>query len=180
MRRIFSSSHRSALRLFPFLGAALFGLTSCVALVPFIESEPAPACATCGVRTEVNYSNTPTRSMTASQRQRGYMRYYMLQLQNPNPAARATAATTLGEYGRVAEPAVPQLLRALHDENKFVRRAAVKALPKIAPESAAVQTGIRAAKQDKDPWVAHSAGKISTGQQVGGTSREVIKAPASK
>ena len=54
-------------------------------------------------------------------------------LENPNPGARAMAATSLTGMGPAAEPAVPALSRALADQNLNVRYCAATALKAVGP-----------------------------------------------
>lgn len=53
------------------------------------------------------------------------------QLEDPNPLARAMAATNLGMKGEAAKKAVPALEALRDDPNEKVRSAAEKALSKI-------------------------------------------------
>lgn len=73
-----------------------------------------------------------------------------------NDAVRTTAATELGFIGQ----ARPDVLIALKtatwkDRSKWVRRAAVKSVYKLAGRDA-IPT-LKNALKDKDPWVVHSA-----------------------
>jgi HEAT repeat protein len=52
-------------------------------------------------------------------------------LRHTNSGVRATAANTLGYYGKLAEPALPELHRAKLDGNPDVRRIATEAIRRI-------------------------------------------------
>ncbi len=85
------------------------------------------------------------------------LRRYLVQLKDKQPAVRATAATSIGLLGPKATVAVQPLIVALNDQDKFVRRAAVKSLAKIGSREAVEP--IRRKLQDRDKYVAHSAAR---------------------
>jgi len=61
-------------------------------------------------------------------------------LNDPDPSVRGNAATSLGNFGSLAKPAVPELLKLLRDTNSYVSGTvsdrAAKMLMKIDPEAA--------------------------------------------
>ena len=85
------------------------------------------------------------------------LKRYLVQLQDKQPAVRATAATSIGLLGPKASGAVQPLILALNDQDKFVRRAAVKSLAKIGSKDAVEP--IRRRLNDRDKYVAHSAAR---------------------
>jgi HEAT repeat protein len=50
---------------------------------------------------------------------------------------RGNAATSLGNFGSAAKPAVPELLKLLQDTNDYPRKRAMEMLRMIDPEAAA-------------------------------------------
>ncbi len=85
------------------------------------------------------------------------LKRYLVQLRDKQAAVRATAATSIGLLGPKATVAVQPLILALNDQDKFVRRAAVKSLAKIGSREAVEP--IRRKLQDRDKYVAHSAAR---------------------
>lgn len=82
----------------------------------------------------------------------------LAQLQSNDPAARTCAVTDLGFLPTHRAQIVPPLSRAVvHDKSKWVRRAAVKSLAKIAPREAIPL--LEVALRDSDRWVQHSAAR---------------------
>jgi HEAT repeat protein len=63
-------------------------------------------------------------------------------LQDPERKVRQHAAAYLAEFGPLAKDAVPGLLQAVKDNDRFVRQQAANALKRIDPEAAA-KAGVR-------------------------------------
>lgn len=66
---------------------------------------------------------------------------------------RTSAAYALGKIGPKAKAAVPDLIAMLKDENKYHRKAAVKALIRISPDDEKVRSELLALKNDPAPEV---------------------------
>ncbi|HQH27297.1 MAG TPA: HEAT repeat domain-containing protein, partial [Oligoflexia bacterium] len=82
------------------------------------------------------------------------------QLKHNDAAVRTNAATDLGAIGPGAHDAIEPLAQAARDDSsKWVRRAAVKSLPRISSGPRVVDV-LAAACNDKDRWVAQSAEKV--------------------
>lgn len=159
-------------------------LSGCFALLPFVDTETAAKeSAANGYREHygesyVSAHDVPLSSSGSSTR--GYsapcrdgvcgrsgrratdrtsllLNRYLVQLRDKQAAVRATAATSIGLLGPKATIAVQPLIVALNDQDKFVRRAAVKSLAKIGSREAVEP--IRRRLQDRDKYVAHSAAR---------------------
>ena len=81
-------------------------------------------------------------------------------LSDPDVGVREAAAAALCEFGTDGRAAIPDLLRAMQDENEIVRRRAIRALGFVADpaESAdAVVPALIAATEDSDPGVSLQA-----------------------
>lgn len=90
-------------------------------------------------------------------------------LRHRDPATRTTAATDLGVLGYRHQKVGLALMQAVqHDQSKWVRRAAVKALGKLR-FSAAAQV-LRAATFDSDQFVSQSASQVLKGFSGGDTA----------
>jgi HEAT repeat protein len=81
-------------------------------------------------------------------------------LADPDDGVRETAAAALCDFGVAGRPAIPNLLRAIQDENAIVRRRVIRALGLVADhvESAdVVVPALIAATEDSDEGVALQA-----------------------
>ena len=129
----------------------LLGLSSCVAVVPFVEPDQQATgkleCNSC--RASLRY-----REAKFAVKESRYERL-LKQLQAPSDVNRAHAAYWLGEMRGNAVRASPQLVFALSDQSIWVRRAAAKALGKIGDEKSL--PALKSARNDKDKFVADSA-----------------------
>ena len=159
-------------------------LSGCFALLPFVDTETAAKESEAKAYREhygesyataqdvpLSSSGSYTRGYSAPCRdglcgreaRRGadrsslMLKRYLVQLRDKQPAVRATAATSIGLLGPKATIAVQPLIVALNDQDKFVRRAAVKSLAKIGSREAVEP--IRRKLQDRDKYVAHSAAR---------------------
>src|SRR5205814_361410 len=78
-------------------------------------------------------------------------------LLSPKPALRMWGAISLGRFGDVAAPAVPELVKALNDGQESVRIEITNALMKIAPEvlerieSGKIQKGVGKSETNPSP-----------------------------
>src|SRR5262245_4655567 len=68
-------------------------------------------------------------------------------LQDSNVNVRATAAWTLGEYGRLAAPAATALVSALGDSSESVRDRASEGIPRLGVPEHTVPLLIRAVEE---------------------------------
>lgn len=162
------------------------GLSACVVLVPFVETdltnskagrssrlEPAQAAQSVSSGPLVYAAPKAVFVLEASRVAAGLpprfaasrgalttearIRALLARLGDPNAAVRTNAATDLGLIGPQARAALGPLIRAVRsDESKWVRRAAVKALVKISCAPEVVKT-LQLALGDSNEWVAHSA-----------------------
>jgi HEAT repeat protein len=62
-------------------------------------------------------------------------------LSDPHWGVRGNAAFSLGTFRSAAKPAVPELLKLLHDTNDYPRKRAMEMLLKLDPEAAAKAVG---------------------------------------
>ena len=147
-----------------FLRVALFislcSLTGCF-LVPLVEPDAqARGEKTCSIcRGALRYSASQRVGSTSGVASK--VSRLTNQLQSAEAVNRAHAAYWLGELGANSQTAVPQLIVALADGDKWVRRASAKALGKIGDRAAVVP--LRVAARDKDPFVAESAKRALKG-----------------
>ncbi|GEM_PF-5621698 len=129
--------------------------SGCVVLLPFIEQDG---------KGQKNAKADPTAEerQTSGVRSRGNrpdpLKKLVAQLQNGDSAARTRAATGLGDQGRRARSALPQLIAALDDESKNVRRAAVKALEKVG--GVEIEEPLILKLRDRDRYVRESAANV--------------------
>src|SRR5439155_8981860 len=80
-------------------------------------------------------------------------RYLPLIIQQLNGTTAWAAAIALGDFGKLAEPAVPGLIRTLESTNDGVRNNAANALGKIGPGAKAAIPALRKITGDKDAGV---------------------------
>lgn len=91
-------------------------------------------------------------------RQRAKLLTLLAALSSADAATRTCAVTDLGFLPHFRHEIVPPVSHAVvNDESKWVRRAAVKTLAKVA--SADAIPLLRRALTDRDRWVQHSAAK---------------------
>ena len=121
--------------------------TSCVVLLPFVEDDSVEIQqeSVCKAHTEYR---APIRINKID--------FALRNLRSNNDATRTSAATDLGFYGD-NRPMVVEALKTASwkDRSKWVRRAAVKSLYKLAGRDAI--PSLKVALRDSDPWVVHSA-----------------------
>lgn len=79
------------------------------------------------------------------------------QLQTGSPYESAAAARALGKMGPEAAEALPALVLALYQEDKWVREAAVQAIGAIGREARAYRDALVAATLDAEPEVRQAA-----------------------
>jgi HEAT repeat protein len=94
---------------------------------------------------------------------------FVQQLKDPRPATRLRGIEGLAKLGADAQPAIPDLIDALHDPNKNVREAAAAALPKLGPKVAAP---LGAALRDKNAEARFLA--AMTLAEVGPAAKEAV------
>ena len=140
------------LRILGLFFAVMLPLNGCFLMLPLIESDRAK-------KSRADEENAVPRSIMA----RGLpksdpVRKHLLQLDSADAAARTRAATSLGDLGPSARPALPRLILALRDDSKNVRRAAVKALEKVGgPE---IEAPLIDKLRDRDKYVRESAANV--------------------
>lgn len=81
-------------------------------------------------------------------------------LQDPNPIARKMAAYGLGAIGAFA-PALDELVAALPDPERDVRRAVILAIDKLPAVPEAVRERVAAYREDPDIFVQRTAGAVA-------------------
>jgi HEAT repeat protein len=94
-------------------------------------------------------------------------------LEDPDPRARRAAIEVLESLGTVASPAVPRLIQALSDRDRFVRWAAARALGRIpTSDPGRVIPHLVRLLNDDDPDLrsvaAASLGRLEPSPQVAG------------
>lgn len=126
----------------------LLSQTACFVLLPFVEQD------------SVAKQEEPLSCQLEEQKQKvvrvNPVDKALKNLTSYNDAVRTTAATELGYLG-VPRADVLEALRTAtwKDRSKWVRRAAVKSVSKLAGKNA-IPT-LKNALKDRDPWVVHSA-----------------------
>jgi HEAT repeat protein len=80
-------------------------------------------------------------------------------LKKGDPRQRLTAVLALGEAGREAVPALPELTAVLKDSQVLVRRAAAQTLAGLGTDAAPAVPALALALRDADPAVRQLAGK---------------------
>ncbi len=156
---------QKTLRLVVFAAVCCSVLCSCVALLPFVQPDDTAiknnnicqpghkddslACAVADSSVRASVPSVTKKKQRIEQLKK--------QLSDPDAARRTNAATSLGEFGPAARMAIPALIYAVkYDSSKWVRRASVKALPKISSDQETI-AALRYALNDKNSWVSHSA-----------------------
>jgi len=93
-------------------------------------------------------------------------------VKDPAFSVRAQAALSLKELGPAAEPALPELIRALRDEDRQVRQAAARAIGAIGPGAQDAVPHLRRAAKRKDLRHYASAALKAIGPPPDLTARE--------
>ncbi len=102
-------------------------------------------------------AHVPSKPRARADKRKVKLSKLIRQLKADTAVARTHAASDIGFMGPYAVHAVGPLAFALrHDDSKWVRRAAAKSLGKIGSEE--VVAPLRRALNDRNKWVAHSAG----------------------
>lgn len=140
-----------------FLLAFIPSIQACVFLVPFVETKEETVTESENLSGNLTKEQINYTKLSTSQLQLAHLKYYVLQLKDPVAATRATAATSVGEYGGIASQYAHQLTPLLSDKDKFVRRSAARSLGKIGNSAGAIVSALRAAIHDKDRYVAKTA-----------------------
>jgi HEAT repeat protein len=83
-------------------------------------------------------------------------------LKKGDPRQRLTAVLALGEAGRDAVPALPELTAVLKDSQVLVRRAAAQTLAGLGTDAAPAAAALAKALRDADPLVRQLAGQALT------------------
>src|SRR5262249_38557105 len=83
-------------------------------------------------------------------------------LKKGDPRQRLTAVLALGEAGRDALPALPELTAVLKDPQVLVRRAAAQTLAGLGADAAPAVPALAKALRDPDPVVRQLAGQALT------------------
>ncbi len=140
---------------------ALF-LSGCFVLVPLAEPDAQALaggkCLSCRRQAaEQDARSYYPRTNRLGAPREGRVAKLLRQLESPRAVNRAHAAYWLGELGTDATAAVPGLITHLSDNDKWVRRAAAKALGKIGDSRA--KEPLKVAGRDRDHFVAESARK---------------------
>ena len=150
------------LRLFALCLFVCSTLSGCFVFLPLIEQDKqAEAAPALRMHYFVDAHSTPAPQKLAVATKppvtEDRLTLLINQLKTGTTVSRTHAATDIGYLQVDKTPAVEPLAFALkHDDCKWVRRAAAKALGKIG--TSAVIPLLAEAKGDSDKWVAHSAG----------------------
>jgi hypothetical protein len=133
------------------LALILSATSGCVAVVPFVQpdsqAQGISSCISC--RASLRY-----REAKFAVKESRYEKL-LNQLQTSSDVNKVHAAYWLGEMRGDAVRATPHLVKALSENNNWVRRAAAKALGKIGdPRSL---PALKAARNDRDKFVSESA-----------------------
>jgi HEAT repeat protein len=76
-------------------------------------------------------SQTATAQLASPKADEAEISKFIQQLKDPDPKVRQVAATTLGEIGKSAKSAIPQLILLLKDSNEWVRISAAWAIEQL-------------------------------------------------
>lgn len=145
------------------LSLAVLCLTTfggCFLALPFsdteaVDPEDARVAAAMARYMQQESPRTPQNRSTPSHE--WMVNRFTKELSDSSATKRASAASYLGMLGEKAGPAVPSLMRALHDPERFVRRAAARSLGKIGKPALPARDALQQATKDRDEYVAHTA-----------------------